>query len=412
YDLQNVGNTPLNGASFYSTDPLKTTASGHIIAVISKNVTASQAETILTMLTHNATGARVGNNVTISTTSLYLLHLPNDILSAIPTSVMNSGMGEGPNYYSLGSVIGDIAGMVFDFLVWVATGGVLLLLAHLVKEGLKAISNLVSTAIATVEAAVDRIVDAFMAFVEWMIDYICNMFSALIIEPLNSMIEGFGQWANGLLPFIDQASSDIEGGGDGSQFTSTLASSILNSEFFIYLNIIGLSLFVVITVASMLGPAGFISSLVLPSLLNVIISGLISAAFYVVEDYGEAIWDILGDGLAVGMSGVLGAVISTIDWIKAMMSSPTLGDMKGFICSTLGIFFAWWAALNNDWMTAMILNGLGAGLALYGARSTFIRPSEMLKANPTAHGIYKGLAVIEGGIATLGLLTTVVSHEQ
>jgi hypothetical protein len=116
YDLQNVGNTPLSGASFYSTNVSSTSASAHIIAVISKNVTASQAEPILRMLTHNSTGARIGNNVTISSTALYLLHLTNNILSAIPTSVMSSGMGEGPNYYSIGSVIGDIAGMVFDFL--------------------------------------------------------------------------------------------------------------------------------------------------------------------------------------------------------------------------------------------------------------------------------------------------------
>ncbi|MCX6651583.1 MAG: hypothetical protein NT131_08030 [Methanomassiliicoccales archaeon] len=69
-------------------------ASGHVIAVISKNVTAAQAEAILTKLTHNATGARIGNNVSVSSASLYLLHLPNDILSAIPTFVMNAGMGD------------------------------------------------------------------------------------------------------------------------------------------------------------------------------------------------------------------------------------------------------------------------------------------------------------------------------
>jgi hypothetical protein len=107
---------------------------GHVIAVISKNVTASQAEAILTKLTHNVTGARIGNNVTISSTSLYLLHLPNDILSTIPTFVMNAGMGEGPNYLDPLGVIGDIAGMAFNFLVWVASGGLLLLFVHLVKE--------------------------------------------------------------------------------------------------------------------------------------------------------------------------------------------------------------------------------------------------------------------------------------
>jgi len=54
----------LNGASFSITDVNAEQASSHIIAVISKNVTASQA--ILTMLTHNATGGQIGNNVTIS----------------------------------------------------------------------------------------------------------------------------------------------------------------------------------------------------------------------------------------------------------------------------------------------------------------------------------------------------------
>jgi hypothetical protein len=57
---------PLYGASFYSTNSLSAEASAHVIAVISKNVTATQAEAILTKLTHNATGARIGNNVTIS----------------------------------------------------------------------------------------------------------------------------------------------------------------------------------------------------------------------------------------------------------------------------------------------------------------------------------------------------------
>jgi len=226
YNLQNVGSSPLNGASFYSTDPLKTTASGHIIAVISKNVTASQAETILTTLTHNATGGRIGNNATISSTALYLLHLPNDILSAIPTSVMNSGMGEGPNYYSLGSVIGDIAGMVFDFLVWVATGGVLLLLAHLVKEGLMAISNLVSTAITAVEAAVDRIVDAFCAMVDWVIDLITSTLTTVFDPLISSVTKAINSYLNGLNSAMVVIQSDIENAGS---ILATGASSFVNA---------------------------------------------------------------------------------------------------------------------------------------------------------------------------------------
>ena len=279
YDLQNVTNTSFSGASFYSTDPLKATASGHIIAVISKNVTASQAETILTMLTHNATGGRIGNNVTISSTALYLLHLPNDILSAIPTSVMNAGMGEGPNYYSLGSIISDIAGMVFDFLVWVASGGVLLLLAHLVKEGLKAIGNLASDLWDEVQDAVDAIVGAFWAFVDWAIEFIKNTFNSLIAEPLHNLWESLEAWVFGLLSTVKNVCSRIDNGEIGAFhaaeeifeyiFGSTTIKMLMA---IVTLVVIGVSLMECLT-----GPFGFVLMLISPILIDIIMQGLVSA---------------------------------------------------------------------------------------------------------------------------------------
>ena len=175
YNLQSIGSTPLAGASFYSTDQDSTSASSHVIAVITKNVTATQAEQILTMLTHNSTGARIGNNVTVSSTSVYLMHLPNDVLSSIPTSVTNSGLGGAPNFFDPLDVISDIANLVFDFLIWIATGGVLLLWVHLVIMGLEVIANLISSAISAIEAAVDVIVDTINAFVDWMVNTISGM---------------------------------------------------------------------------------------------------------------------------------------------------------------------------------------------------------------------------------------------
>jgi hypothetical protein len=85
YNLASISSgDPLYGASFYSTDSASNSASGHVIAVISKSVTASQAEAILTKLTHNATGGRIGNNVTISSTALYLLHPIDGTMPSIP----------------------------------------------------------------------------------------------------------------------------------------------------------------------------------------------------------------------------------------------------------------------------------------------------------------------------------------
>ncbi|HUT27229.1 MAG TPA: hypothetical protein VMW85_04190 [Methanomassiliicoccales archaeon] len=200
YNLASISSgDPLYGASFYSTDASSASASGHVIAVISKNVTAAQAEAILTKLTHNATGARIGNNVTISSTAVYLLHLPNDILSAIPTSVMNSGMGGGHYYFDpvhqifvIFSGITEIAGMIFNFLVFVASGGLLLLFIHLVEIGLEAIGNMLSAAAAAVQDAMDAIVDAFAAFVDWIIVIAIEMMNQLyasVLAPILSLGE-------------------------------------------------------------------------------------------------------------------------------------------------------------------------------------------------------------------------------
>jgi hypothetical protein len=344
YDLQNIGSSPLNGASFYSTDPLKATASGHIIAVISKNVTASQAETILTMLTHNATGGRIGNNVTISPTSLYLLHLPNDILSAIPTSVMNAGMGEGPDYYSLGSVIGDIAGMVFDFLVWVATGGVLLLLAHLVKEGLKAISNLVSAAISVVEAAVDRIVDAFSTFVNWIIDLAKNILTSAIPSSLD---------ISGHYCEIGHITSEINSNdtivtyGSPEAAGKVIANDIANSNLFQIILALCICVFGAITIISTLTmPYGalitkilipFAISMILPCVLDAIDFNLFSLEESAVEPLIE---QILGASLATALTFTVSVAIATVNALKGAVDSILslgLKSVKGLIFSIIGL---------------------------------------------------------------------------
>ena len=254
-------------------------ASGHVIAVISKDVTATQAELILTKLTHNATGARIGNNVTISSTAIYLLHLPNDILSSIPTFVKNDGMGEGPNYLDPFGVISDIAGMAFDFLVWVASGGLLLLFAHLVKEGLEALGDLASDIWEYVQEAVDAMVNAFWAMVEWVIEFIKSAFNSLIAEPLNNLWESLEAWVFGLLSTVKNVCSKIDDGEIGAVhaaeeifdyiFGSTTIKLLMT---IVSLIVIGVSLMECIT-----GPFGFVLMLISPLLMDIIMQGLVSA---------------------------------------------------------------------------------------------------------------------------------------
>jgi len=251
YDLASLSSgDPLYNASFYSTDTSSASASGHVIAVISKNVTASQAEAILTKLTHNATGARIGNNVTISSTAVYLLHLPNDILSAIPTFVMNAGMGEGPNYLNPLGIISDIAGMAFGFLVWVASGGLLLLFVHLVAIGLKAIGNMLSAAAAAVQDAVDAIVDAFCAFVDWIIDLITATLTAVFDPLISSVTNAINSYLAGLNSAMLLIQSDVESTGSISAKGASDFVNALNGELYWILFGIAIVFYAIVLVIS------------------------------------------------------------------------------------------------------------------------------------------------------------------
>ena len=417
YNLQSIGSTPLAGASFFSTDQDSTSASSHVIAVITKNVTATQAEQILTMLTHNSTGARIGNNVTISSSSLYLLHLPNDILSSIPTSVQNAGMGEGPNYLNPLGIISNIAGMAFNFMVWCLTGGVLLLWAHLMIMGLEIIANLTTTAIAVIEEAVDAIVDAFMAFVDWAVEFICDAFDALIAAPLQRIYDGIAGWAAGLTCLMNEAATNIENGASNASASISIFHYIIYSDIFKMLTVIGISLLVVITSVSLMGPFAFIGSLVAPFLIDLMISGMTAAAF-AIANVGNVlgwiagtIWDILGDDLVVGMAGIMRATMGTIGWIASMMSAPVLGEALGFVISSIGAFLSWCGTIVTDWWTTLGFDVIGMTFSLIGTIQIFKNPNPILLKNPTARGILKSLAIGELGISAFELITTVASYE-
>jgi len=83
-------NDPLYGANFFVTDESSSVASGHIIAVISKNVSDIQAVNILSKLTHAPTNMTIANSMVVSTELLYLMHLPRDIVAYVPSTGLNN----------------------------------------------------------------------------------------------------------------------------------------------------------------------------------------------------------------------------------------------------------------------------------------------------------------------------------
>ena len=362
YDLASLSTgDPLYGASFYSTDPASTSASAHVIAVISKDVTATQAELILTKLTHNSTGARIGNNVTISSTALYLLHLPNDILSTIPTFVKNAGMGEGPNYLNPLGIISDIAGMAFDFLVWVASGGLLLLFVHLVEMGLEAIGNLLAAAAAAVQDAVDAIVDAFNAFIDWVIDLMVNYLETLfspLIENIENAIESYGQEVNHA---FSNAEQNVVAFGSVSSETLDQLYTALTSDLFILMLGIGISIQILLKTLTVLTMGASF-------LITVLVS--VAVGYIVNEIIKSDQFDKFTGSICNGISGLY-------DWMEENFgpgeNPPSNVQIAwsafGFCMSVVGIVYSLWGLLGELW-SASVGFAFGVASVIFGTIST------------------------------------------
>jgi phosphodiesterase/alkaline phosphatase D-like protein len=383
YDLGSMNSSnALYNASFYSTNMSSSTSSSHIVVVITKNVTATQAEAILAMLTFNSTNARIGNNVTISSSAIYLLHLPGDVLSAIPTSVENAGMGEGPSYFSLTGLVTDLAEMAFGFLVWLATGGLLLLLAHLVLLGLEAIANLASSAASAIMEAVDAIVDAFCAFVDWAIEFI----KSTIRSSMNGMINGLQQLGNAFCGQMQMscnaAAIDYNATGAVSQEQISKIATALIGTFFISLLTIG---YVIITALIILS----IVTNVFSFLVGLVVSTLLT--FIVVELFMSTISYLQGDDPLDSLSTFLSSFITSqggdpddqylsaaVDVVISVFDIIAIGVLKvslpggydafpkALAASICGLVIAIYAGTMTSSFGGLLLGVLGLELSLYG----------------------------------------------
>jgi len=155
---------------------------------------------------------------------------------------MNSGLGEAPNFFDPLDVISDIANMIFNFLVWVASGGLLLLFVHLVEIGLEAIGNMFSAAAAAVQDAVDAIVDTFMAFVDWIIDLMVNYLETLFSTLIESIENAIESYAHGVNQAFSNAEQDVVAFGSVTSESLNKLYTALTADLFILMLGIGISI--------------------------------------------------------------------------------------------------------------------------------------------------------------------------
>mgnify|MGYP005834272157 CR=1 FL=1 len=139
----------------YTTDSSSASASGHIVAVIEKSMTNAQAEALLTMLTHDAQGTRIGNSVTIWQSNIYTLHLPKDIESRIPYVGLDaSPTGAAPNFLSPTAIFE----FVWNCLVSIGTS-LYNLGANLLQAGIDLLCGLADAALTILRQAADVLRD-------------------------------------------------------------------------------------------------------------------------------------------------------------------------------------------------------------------------------------------------------------
>jgi hypothetical protein len=265
---------PLYSAQFCSADSSKAVSSANIVAMISANLTGAKAETLLSDMTHNHSGGRIGNNVTIDPSNLYTLHLPRDVLSAIPQTVQNAGTGSAPSYFNpLGGIIAILL-LPYTCLAFII-GAALQLGTFLVDLGLKVLAKFISITqqIAdTVKAAVDTAVDVMKKFVEWAIAFMQGVINTFISPIINSITSAVKGYTAGIASAWAMTLNDFQKSGSVSPTTKTAFANALTGDLFWILLGVSLAINIVLmAISAITNILGFLVSLAASLIIQLIV---------------------------------------------------------------------------------------------------------------------------------------------
>ncbi len=426
---------PLYQAQFLYTNNTQQSSSAHVVVVITKNVTASQAEAILYDLTHNSSGGRIGNNVSISQENVYLLHLPRDVLAAVPSEMRNDGLDSGPNYFDPLRVITEIADFVFDCLIFVATIGFVLTYA-LIEFGMKVIGALVAAAAELIAAAVNVLVEAFVAFVNWVVSFALSVIDAIfspIINAVRNLIDSYVQGVSGALSAIID---EIGAHGRVSSANVTRLSTAMTGPLFWVLFGVGVALSIVdIVLLPFTLTFGCLILTIAEIVVGIVVVNMLGGALVeAAEQATEWIWSSVASLIeTLSSSGdhlrgcrteshtasheilmeALGCVFTTTGLIFGlggwgMLDSEThskeierrLGLSKNsIICSVVGLTLGLAAMVAEDPVMSFLLGGTGI---IFGVSSMMLEAESIL-------GLKAGKCISDFVSITLGGIDVVCS---
>jgi len=250
FNLDKVGQGhPLYGAGLSVTNKSAEQVSAHVIAVISKNVTASHAEAILDLLTRDVNGVRVGNGVSVTSSQMVMMHLPLDVLNYVPlTGIQSSPTGNRPVgwHEAVFNSIMDAAEFLANGIIALGTF-MIDVFVTIAEIGLSFLVKLANDVAQAVKEVAQAIVDAFCAFVDWAVEFIKEVFNAAfgpMIDAIKGLITGF---QTDVRKAASQAVSDYESTGSLSGSTLSLLYDVIVGDLFWFM----LGVIVVIEVAMM-----------------------------------------------------------------------------------------------------------------------------------------------------------------
>jgi hypothetical protein len=212
------------------------------------------------------------------------------------------------------------------------------------------LGEIISTVGQEIQTAVDKIVDAFQAFVDWLIDFVCDA----ILDPLTSMIEdvwdGVVDWAAGLGATLSRLAAEVDAGARSiASATLALVQSIVESDAFLVISLIGFAIFTVMLVLQpTVAPFMFVLDMIVPIVMMAILDAnggfitdaageIASAAASTVEN---TIRTILGNDLVNMEATMFGIIFSSVGSLITFVSTAVMGTMRDFASFAVSILGA------------------------------------------------------------------------
>jgi len=265
-----ASSSPLAGATIIGNEANSTRGLNSRVAqlLVSHNVTASQAETLLTKLLTNTTGAKIATILDV-TDEYYTMGFVNEVEDLIPnTAVTNTGNFSPPSpppppsdtsfWGSFWNALAGAAQFLWNAVVAAAVF-VCNVIAAVVQFALSVVNELTQALYAAVVAIVKAVVDAILAFIKFIIDLAKAIFEVLLQPFLDWLVSVLDNYRVSLLRAYQVAKAEFLATGSVLPATMTAIVGQVYGDIFVGGILLGITLWLALEVLTpIIGPFTFL----------------------------------------------------------------------------------------------------------------------------------------------------------